>query len=89
MEAVDIWRIRVDHAGPMTPVWLRTFLAGALANPALDADLLLMLADALDEAARECQRLGWKSMQRDLRLLADLPRSQAPGRVPNIACDFQ
>lgn len=83
------WLARVDATGPMAPGWFRSMMAQALADARMDADSLLALADATVEAAVESGRVGWRSLERDLRALSDLPRMLAPHRVAPVACDFQ
>ena len=56
-------------------------LARVLADPHAEPDGLLILADALEEAARACGTCGQFSLHRDLRALADLPRMLAPHRA--------
>ncbi|MGE4044491.1 MAG: hypothetical protein AB7F35_06535 [Acetobacteraceae bacterium] len=77
------WAMRVQDAWPDAEKWVRTSLIKVLSNPNCSSDALLLLADGLDEAAREeatfYQRMH---LARGLSAVACLLRDEAPKRAP-------
>lgn len=72
------WWQRVSEAAPALAAAERALVTRMLTNPKITADGLLILADALDEAARVAQLEGRGVLAEQLLRLADVPRCQAP-----------
>lgn len=71
------WWHRVAETAPTLSGTERALVARFLANPRMTSDCLLILADALDEAARVAGVEGRDQLGAELLRLADLPRDQA------------
>jgi hypothetical protein len=79
------WRARAIAVAPLAPLWLHAAVGAMLADPRASSDAMLALADALEEAARTANLYGRPTaIARELRLLADLPRQQAPSRASHL-----
>jgi plasmid stabilization system protein ParE len=77
----DEWLALAVRAAPRAPSSLLICVSALLANPEASSDLLLLLADALEEAAKAAALSGRARLPQELRALADLPRMLAPFRV--------
>ncbi len=75
------WGEAVRTAWPDAPGCLTTVLIQVLANPRMNPDALLGVADALEEARREASVDGRMMQAARLALLADMPRSLARMRA--------
>lgn len=74
----DGWMALAITAAPRAPMALLDTLCAALADPRQTTDSLLLLADALDQAAYASLLAGRPVQQQELGALADLPRRLAP-----------
>ncbi|WP_428485984.1 hypothetical protein [Rhodopila sp.] len=75
------WLAVAARIAPAVPGWLRAGVAALLCDPAADSDALLLLADALEEAAGVAEACGERVLCLQLRALAGLPRMRVPSRV--------
>jgi len=78
---IALWRARAMAAAPEAPYWLTTAVAAFLADERADSDAMLLLADALEDAARAAGAFGEAASARALHQLADVPRRWAPLRA--------
>lgn len=77
----NVWLGLCLDAAPLVPLALLRVTAACLANPKAGSDELLFLADALEETAQCAAFANRAFLIRDLRRLADLPRSEASIRA--------
>lgn len=79
-QPADLWRMQeaMGMLAPAVPFWAIGLIGRTLANPLATPDALLVLADALAEAARLAPIEGAPAIGRQLRRLADIPRRLAP-----------
>lgn len=75
------WAERVRLAWPQAPNWFVAQSASVLRNPALDSDVLLIWADALEQARQEARIEGQLFTACGLGAVSDLVRNLAPHRI--------
>ena len=75
------WWLLVRAAAPAVPAWLLGMITAVLAHePPLTPDALLILAEALDEAAEVLAADGHLTLSAQLGQLAAMPRGLVPSR---------
>ena len=75
------WWRTVRLTAPLAPSWVSTIVVRVMLAPGMNADALLVFAEALDEAAGIAFVTGQTELTAQLRKLADLPRDAAPARA--------
>lgn len=75
------WARQVRERWPQAPAWFVVGLAVLLRNRNTDADMLLILADALEQARGEANIEGQVYAANGLARVADLVRRLAPHRI--------
>ncbi len=81
----DAWFRAASDAAPSVPAWCRTMVARLLADRQAGSDALLLLADALTEAANFAGIEGQIALAIELERLSDIPRRLAPLRADGTA----
>lgn len=83
-EDIGAWRVLAVGAAPLAPRSLTISIAAILSDSRANSDVLLVLADALEEASVEASLDGLDTQARELHRLAELPRRIAPSRGQTV-----
>lgn len=79
------WFREASKVAPNVPAWCRVMAARLLADKQASSDALLLLADALTEAANFAGIEGQIALATELDRLSDIPRRLAPRRANGTA----